>query len=171
MEELISAPTKMITTFVMAQTISFVVVMCVGFGFAFLGYKLFSKGFETNEGEITAEIGEWKIYLRKIGPGVFFAVFGASIIIALFVAGVYDAKNAASAAIEETKKGANIAFEKDDEMYKRFITASKIHNLIQKMIDGKALSKDEKWLVEEWLRIVQSKEIEKLSNFLIMPNK
>lgn len=57
-------------------------LLIVIFGGAALywGYKLFS--ITTSEaGKLIAQRGEWKFQLSQVGPGVFFALFGASILV------------------------------------------------------------------------------------------
>jgi len=45
-----------------------------------LGYKLFKLGFTSQEGQLEAVIGEKKLKISNLAPGIFFALFGASII-------------------------------------------------------------------------------------------
>ncbi len=52
----------------------------------FYGFRLFAIT-AADEGSLTAKAGGWQIKLAKVGPGVFFALFGAAIVIyALFKA-------------------------------------------------------------------------------------
>jgi len=45
-----------------------------------LGYKLFKLGFTSQDGKLEAVIGKKKIKVSNVAPGIFFALFGASII-------------------------------------------------------------------------------------------
>ena len=51
-----------------------------GIFLAYLGYKLFIKGFTTSGGEAIGEYKGGKIILKKAAPGTFFSVLGAFII-------------------------------------------------------------------------------------------
>lgn len=58
-----------------------VVTMLVGFGFCYLGYKLYVSGVLQREGDLDIEIGEKKrIRLRDAAPGLFFGLFGMAIV-------------------------------------------------------------------------------------------
>lgn len=62
-----------------------------GLFITFLGYNLFIKniwGQEKHSGEITAEFKDTKLVLKKAAPGIFFALFGASIICLTIMKGV-----------------------------------------------------------------------------------
>lgn len=48
--------------------------------FAFLGYKLFAKGFFEKASELNAIWGKQRLVLKQIGPGVFFALLGVAVI-------------------------------------------------------------------------------------------
>ncbi len=52
-----------------------------GFGFAYLGYRLFRGGESKakNEGELSASYGTSQLILKEVGPGVWFAFFGTAI--------------------------------------------------------------------------------------------
>lgn len=76
--------------------------------FSYLGYKLFIKGIYPNDGELSFEGFNTKLYLKRIGPGIFFALFGSVIIcVTIFQplnfeqnSGGTSAKNYASPATE-----------------------------------------------------------------------
>ena len=58
--------------------------VCAGFTSLYLGYRLFIKGIEGSS-DLEGEIKKVKLTLRNASPGLFFALFGAFII----VAGIY----------------------------------------------------------------------------------
>ena len=45
-----------------------------------LGYRLFDR-VVSDKGAFEGKIGEWQIKLQRVAPGVFFALFGASILV------------------------------------------------------------------------------------------
>lgn len=53
-------------------------ILC-GFGFAYLGYRLFCLGITKEAGELQAKYGDSGLMLRQVAPGVFFALFGVII--------------------------------------------------------------------------------------------
>jgi hypothetical protein len=75
------------TLYKLAVLITIYKISCLLCGslFCLLGFKLFLKGIYSNEGEVEFEGFKTKIYLKKVGPGIFFALFGAVIIcVAIF---------------------------------------------------------------------------------------
>jgi len=56
-------------------------VLSCGIILVILGYKLFKLGFTAQEGKLEAIIGEKKVKISNVAPGVLFALFGALIII------------------------------------------------------------------------------------------
>ncbi len=60
-------------------TIYRVVCLLVGFGFAYLGYRLYVKGVLEKEGEISGKSRGWKVALKNVAPGVVFATLGVII--------------------------------------------------------------------------------------------
>jgi hypothetical protein len=59
-----------------------ILIMVLGGFCIYWGYKLFNIVISdiSKDGELTAEHGETKISLRRVAPGVFFALFGATIL-------------------------------------------------------------------------------------------
>jgi hypothetical protein len=60
----------------------------VGFTVIYWGYKLFLKGFLNSTGNLSAFWGNKSIVFKNTAPGVFFTVFGASIILFSVIKGV-----------------------------------------------------------------------------------
>ena len=57
-----------------------IISLLVGSAFAYMGYRLFTKGIWGHAGEMEADFGNNKIVLKKAAPGTFFALFGAFIV-------------------------------------------------------------------------------------------
>jgi hypothetical protein len=59
-----------------------IVTILSGVAFAYFGYRLFLAMPATQEqtGELKATWGDRSLWLRRVGPGLFFALFGATII-------------------------------------------------------------------------------------------
>lgn len=57
------------------------VVVFLGAGSIFLGYRLFMKGFTAPAGKIAVGDGRRNFEMSKVAPGIFFALFGAVVII------------------------------------------------------------------------------------------
>lgn len=58
-----------------------VTILLVGAMSIYLGYRLFVKGYFTSTaGDMTASIGSAQVALKAAAPGVFFGVFGVSIV-------------------------------------------------------------------------------------------
>jgi hypothetical protein len=58
-----------------------VVALLIGAYFAHLGYKLFTRGIGERGGELKAAWGDRSVLLKQVAPGVFFALFGAGIVV------------------------------------------------------------------------------------------
>jgi len=76
-----------------ARVVSIIVVyritiVVIGLGFAYLGYRLFALGLYEKAGELKAAWGESRLELKQAAPGIFFALFGAALILASLVRGV-----------------------------------------------------------------------------------
>jgi hypothetical protein len=56
-----------------------IITIGFGFGFAFLGYRLFSQGMTKNAGELRAAFGDKGLLLKQVAPGIWFAFFGTAI--------------------------------------------------------------------------------------------
>ena len=56
------------------------IMIGLGFGFAYLGYKLFVKGVYERAGELKAAWGDKNLVLKQAAPGTFFALFGVAVI-------------------------------------------------------------------------------------------
>lgn len=56
------------------------IVVLAAFSAIWLGYRLFDR-VVSDRGAFEGKIGEWQIKLQRIAPGVFFAMFGASILV------------------------------------------------------------------------------------------
>ena len=54
------------------------IMIGLGFGFAYLGYKLFVKGVYERAGELKAAWGDKNLVLKQAAPGTFFALFWRS---------------------------------------------------------------------------------------------
>ncbi len=74
----------------------------------YLGYRLFLRIPEQKEGEATINFpGDISIYIARVGPGVFFALFGAMILVMSFYQGVEyfrEATNSKSANVVATSE-------------------------------------------------------------------
>ena len=70
--------------FIIYAVIFRISVLIAGIISIIIGYKLFLKGLysehNSNNANLDASIGEWKITLKDAGPGTFFALFGLIII-------------------------------------------------------------------------------------------
>lgn len=68
-------------TSVMIATLFYrIVTLMCGFGFAFLGYRLFCLGLTKNAGEFRAAAGEKSLLMKSVAPGIWFAFFGTLIL-------------------------------------------------------------------------------------------
>jgi hypothetical protein len=56
--------------------------LLVGFGFGYMGYRLFLAGIGAPAAELEAAAGERKLKLSQAAPGIFFALFGAAVVAA-----------------------------------------------------------------------------------------
>lgn len=56
--------------------------LVVGTIFCYFGYQLFLKGIVGESGDLRSKFGKFVLVLTKAAPGTFFAVLGATIIIA-----------------------------------------------------------------------------------------
>jgi hypothetical protein len=61
--------------------------LLVGFGLAFMGYRLFLAGIGGTAGEFEASSDVRKLRLTQAAPGTFFALFGAAVIAATIYKG------------------------------------------------------------------------------------
>lgn len=62
-------------------TLLHVSMVAVGFGFAWLGYRLFCMGVYEKAAELQKAWGDKRILLKQAGPGVFFALFGVVVVV------------------------------------------------------------------------------------------
>jgi hypothetical protein len=70
--------TSVLTTLVVYR----IVTLLVGFGSIVLGYRLFCRGLYDQGGDLQVKAGDTGLVLQKVGPGIFFALFGTAVIIA-----------------------------------------------------------------------------------------
>lgn len=56
-----------------------ILTIAFGFGFAYLGYRLFSQGMTQNAGELRAVYGDKGLIFKQVAPGIWFAFFGTAI--------------------------------------------------------------------------------------------
>lgn len=75
-----------IVSLIIMRSLERIVAIGVGCIFVYLGYRLFIKvpTKEDSEGKFTLPRG-WGIHLTRVGPGVFFALFGTAIVVASFL--------------------------------------------------------------------------------------
>jgi hypothetical protein len=59
-----------------------IAITLVGLSIVYLGYKLFQLGYSETSGEFVGKWGPKHVTLKRVGPGVFFALFGAIVICA-----------------------------------------------------------------------------------------
>ena len=52
----------------------------IGFGFCWMGYRLFVNGIWGNAGDFEAQFKDNKLIMKRAAPGTFFALFGAIIV-------------------------------------------------------------------------------------------
>ena len=71
----------------------------LGFGMAYLGYKLFRVGIYEKAGELKAAWGDKNLTLKQAAPGTFFALFGAFVVIVSLFRGVDFAHDRSRAAL------------------------------------------------------------------------
>ncbi len=62
--------------------------LIVGFGFGYLGYRLFISGVYEKAGELKAAWGDNRLILKQAAPGTFFSLFGAIIILITLLKGI-----------------------------------------------------------------------------------
>ena len=62
--------------------------LIIGTIFCFFGYKLFLAGIWGQAGDLETTFGNNKIVLKRASPGIFFALFGAAIIITTLTIGL-----------------------------------------------------------------------------------
>lgn len=75
-----------IQSLIIMRSLERIVAIGIGCIFVYLGYCLFIKvpTKEDSEGKFTLPRG-WGIHLIRVGPGVFFALFGTAIVVASFL--------------------------------------------------------------------------------------
>ncbi|MFT6502599.1 MAG: hypothetical protein ACJASQ_002726 [Crocinitomicaceae bacterium] len=80
--------------------------LLVGLACCYMGFMLFLKGIEKESGEFKASFKGTSIVLRQVAPGVFFALFGASIIITTIATRSYytDSYTETSPILEEEEE-------------------------------------------------------------------
>jgi hypothetical protein len=79
--------------------------LTVGSIFCFLGYRLFIFGIWGSAGDLDSNFGNSKIVLRNGAPGTFFAVLGATIVVATIVQSInYDWRHDADKSTLSSKK-------------------------------------------------------------------
>lgn len=59
-----------------------------GVALAWMGYRLFLKGFFEKQGEVAFETIKFQIVVRQVSPGVFFALFGCAVILSTVFKGL-----------------------------------------------------------------------------------
>jgi hypothetical protein len=57
------------------------VSLVAGLSLAYMGYRLFLAGISDKDGNFKEEWTNFKIALARIGPGIYFALFGTAVII------------------------------------------------------------------------------------------
>ena len=62
--------------------------LLVGFGLAYLGYRLFLAGIFEGAGDLDATFSDTKLILKKGSPGIFFALFGTVVLVATLTKGL-----------------------------------------------------------------------------------
>ena len=75
-----------IMSLIIMRSLERIVAIGIGCIFVYLGYRLFIKvpTKEDSEGKFTLPRG-WGIHLTRVGPGVFFALFGTAIVVMSFL--------------------------------------------------------------------------------------
>jgi hypothetical protein len=75
-----------LTTLIILHSLERILAVLIGFVFSYLGYRLFLAvpTQQNSEGEFNLP-GGTSIHLLRVGPGVFFSLFGASIVLASFI--------------------------------------------------------------------------------------
>jgi hypothetical protein len=64
-----------------------VVSLLVGVVFGYMGYRLFMAGVQLPAGDLYAASGAQTLKLSRAAPGIFFALFGAGVIVATIFQG------------------------------------------------------------------------------------
>lgn len=62
--------------------------LLVGFGLAYLGYRLLIAGIFEGGGDLDATFSDTKLILKKASPGVFFALFGTVVLVVILTKGL-----------------------------------------------------------------------------------
>lgn len=89
---------------VLFRSLERLLIMASGTLAIWLGYRLFDK-VVSDTGSVAASRGEWSIKLQRIGPGVFFALFGAAILGSSVVLGPVSAEYARPGAPDPAPAG------------------------------------------------------------------
>ena len=61
--------------------------LLIGFGFGYMGYRLFLARIQQPAGNLEAEDGPRRLKLMRTAPGTFFALFGAGVIALTIIKG------------------------------------------------------------------------------------
>jgi len=62
--------------------------LIIGFGLAYLGYRLFIAGIFEGGGDLDATFSDTKLVLKKASPGIFFALFGTVVLVVTLTKGL-----------------------------------------------------------------------------------
>ncbi len=62
--------------------------LLIGFGLAYLGYRLFIAGIFEGGGDLDATFSDTKLVLKKASPGIFFALFGTVVLVVTLTKGL-----------------------------------------------------------------------------------
>jgi|CXWL01.1.fsa_nt_gi hypothetical protein len=65
-----------------------VITLLVGFGFSYMGYRLFLADKTLPSGDLETRYGEYALNLRGGAPGIFFSLFGTILICASIFKGI-----------------------------------------------------------------------------------
>ncbi|MHC4401050.1 MAG: hypothetical protein ACYTG0_15345 [Planctomycetota bacterium] len=71
----------MATSLLVVAVVYRIVLTIVGFGFALLGYRLFSMGVFGPATDVSGGSDIWRLTIKNAAPGTVFALFGAAIIV------------------------------------------------------------------------------------------
>jgi hypothetical protein len=76
----VSSPSDLALWSVSIVAIFKIASLLVGFGFGYMGYRLFLAGLLAPAGDLKASIGNKNLRLSRTAPGTFFALFGAAVV-------------------------------------------------------------------------------------------
>jgi len=130
--------TEFNTALLIANVYRYLLIVA-GVCFGFMGYRLFIRGIY-GEGDLQAGWGDYKILLKRVAPGTFFAVFGVTVI-AIAIWRPVSLERYPQASTGEPGRVSAIQI------------PLPVATILSKAIEGQYLSDDERTTARKWLTI------------------